>query len=105
MVRWFHSPSRNIECEVAAADPRGTYAHCQTIKPPRSVTLTANGHVRICRGVGCLGNGPTGAFTLRYGQTTKVGPIRCTSRQEGIRCVIMPSGHGFLISREKIAQF
>lgn len=105
VVRWFHSPSGNIECEVAAADPRGTYADCQTVKPPRSVKLTADGRVQVCRGVRCLGNGPTNAFTLRYGQAIRVGPFRCTSRKDGIRCVVIRSGHGFFISRERVTRF
>jgi hypothetical protein len=104
VVRWFHSPSGNIECEVAA-DPRGSYAYCQTFKPPRSAKLSAAGHVRVCVGVRCVGNGPLNAFTLRYGKTVRVGPFRCTSGRSGMGCVVTRSGHGFLISRERVARF
>jgi hypothetical protein len=104
-VRWFYSPSGNIGCEVAAADPRGTYAHCQTVNPPRSVVLKANGHSRICRGTSCLGNGPENAFKLGYGHSVRVGPFSCTSRTDGMRCVVTRTGHGFLLSRQSLKLF
>jgi hypothetical protein len=64
-VRWFHSPTRNIQCEVSSGRPRGTYAYCQTFRRPRSVTLRATGRMTTCTGNRCLGNGPENAFTLR----------------------------------------
>lgn len=105
VVRWFHSPSGNIQCEVASAAPRGTYAYCQTFEPPRSARLTANGRVQICRGERCIGNGPENAFTLRYGTGVRVGPFRCTSRRIGMRCVVVRTGRGFFISRERLTRF
>jgi len=102
-VRWFHSPSRNIECEVAWHDSRGTYAYCQTDAPPRSVTLHANGTLKTCTGGRCIGNGPEGAFTLAYGTSTSVGEFRCTSLRAGMRCVV-PSGRGFLLARAGITR-
>jgi hypothetical protein len=56
----------------------------------------------VCRGVGCLGNGPENAFTLRYGRSVRVGPFRCTSRRDGMLCVVVRSGHGFLINRDRV---
>jgi uncharacterized protein DUF6636 len=104
-VRWFHSPSGNIECEVAGADARGTYAYCQTFTPMRSVKLSGDGTMRVCSGVRCLGNGPENATTLDYGGSIRVGPFRCVSRASGIRCVIVRSGHGFVISRQGLTGF
>jgi hypothetical protein len=98
-VRWFHSPSGNIECEV-----RSAYAYCQTWKPPRSVELRVSGRLRRCSGVRCLGNGPTNATTLRYGRSLVVGPFRCTSLTIGMRCLVRSTGHGFLLSRAGIAR-
>ena len=97
-VRWFHSPSGNIECEVRTA-----YAFCQTGTPARSVELRANGRLRRCGGVRCLGNGPTNATTLGYGRSLDVGPFRCTSLTTGMRCVARRTGHGFLLSRAGVA--
>src|SRR5215213_9501208 len=104
-VRWFHSPTRNIECEVAAADRLGTYALCQTVRKPKSVTLRESGRMRVCTGNACLGNGPENAFTLRYGRSVSVGPFRCTSLVNGMRCVVAGSGHGFRISRDQLVRF
>jgi hypothetical protein len=98
LVRFFHSPSGNIQCEVASKDPRGTYAYCQTFKAPRSVQLFATGRLKTCTGMKCLGDGPENAFTLAYGRSTTVGPFRCTSLTTGMRCTL-PSGHGFLLGR------
>jgi hypothetical protein len=101
-VRWFHSPTGNIQCQVSAHDTRGTAAYCQTFKPGRSVTLSASGALKTCHGAGCLGNGPEDAFTLKYGRSVTVGPFRCTSLQSGMRCVVKASGRGFLLSRKGV---
>jgi hypothetical protein len=99
-VRWFHSPSGNIQCELVAGEPRGTYAFCQTFRRPRSVTLRRSGAMRVCNGTGCLGNGPENAFTLRYGRSVRVGPFVCTSLRQGMRCLVARTRHGFILSRE-----
>jgi len=98
-VRWFHSPSGNIECEV-----RSTYAFCQTWKPARSVELRAGARLERCSGVRCLGNGPSNATTLGYGRSVVVGPFRCTSLTTGMRCLVRSTGHGFLLSRAGVAR-
>jgi len=102
-VSWFHSPSGNIQCEVASKDSRGNYAYCQTFNPAASVKLGVKGHSKLCRGAGCVGDGPPNAFTLRYGHSVHVGPFTCTSRTDGMRCTV--GGHGFLISRRGISRF
>jgi hypothetical protein len=99
-VRWFHSPSGNIQCEVASGRLKlGTYAFCATRKPARCVRLTGKGQLSVHRGLSCEGDGPENATTLAYGSSLRTGPFRCTSRQTGMRCVIVVTGHGFLISR------
>jgi hypothetical protein len=105
-VRWFHSPSRNIECEVASHDFRGTYADCQTFKPLQIARLGANGHTSICANRACpVGNGPENATTLAYGHSLRVGIFRCTSSVAGVRCMVIASGHGFRIAREGVTTF
>jgi hypothetical protein len=104
-VRWFHSPTGNIECEVAANDTRGTYAYCQTFQPVESVKLNAAGHSKACTGGSCVGDGPENAFTLHYGDAVRVGPFRCTSRTSGMTCRVVGKGHGFVISRSGIRRF
>jgi len=104
-ARWFHSPSRNVSCELSVARPEiGTTAFCATRRPPRCVTLEADGTTRAPRN--CLiGNPPETAFTLRYGRSVRLGPFRCTSRRVGMRCVVPGNGHGFVISRRRLTRF
>jgi hypothetical protein len=105
-VRWFHSPSGNISCEAGANRLRlGTYAFCATVTPARCVRLTGNGQMRVQRGLPCQGNAPETSITLAYGKSVRVGPFRCTSRRDGMRCVLVVTGHGFLISRERVKRF
>ncbi len=104
-VRSFHSPSRNIECQLDDHYAGHTLAYCETFVPERSARLRANGRTRFCHGERCLSNGPTNAFTLRYGHSVRVGPFRCSSSRRGMRCVVMRSGHGFFISRERLTRF
>lgn len=104
-VSFFHSPSGNIQCEVAANDSRGTYAYCQTFEPVQSVKLNAKGKSKVCRGATCVGDGPQDAFTLGYGKAVKVGGFRCTSRESGITCRVIGKGRGFKISRSGITRF
>ena len=109
----FRSPSGNIECELfyneATSDhgPRLTQAFCETGSPPntgsppRSVTMTASGHLRICSGMSCIGNPGVDVPVLAYGHRTTLGPFRCLSSRTGVRCRVR-TGRGFLISRSGI---
>ena len=101
--RWFHSPSRNIQCELDWQRGAGIpdQAYCQTFEPLRSVHMTWTGSLRVCTGQRCVGDGPENAFTLRYGHATQLGPFRCLSLTAGMRCTV-PSGRGFLLSRSGV---
>ena len=106
VVRWFHSPSGNIECEIASADARGTYAYCQTFTPLQTATLERDGHTKVCSRRACaVGNGPEGAPALAYGRSVRVGIFRCSSALTGMRCVVVSSGHGFTIARQGVKTF
>jgi hypothetical protein len=106
VVKWFHSPSGNIGCEVASSDVRGTYAYCQTFTPLQTATLRRNGHTTVCsRGACPVGNGPVGEPTLAYGRSIRVGIFECSSAVTGVRCVVAGSGHGFAIARQGIKTF
>ena len=103
----FYSPSRNIGCELQAfrQAPEHSHAFCVTSEPPRCVTLKANGSMRVRRGKLCIGNPPENTFMLKYGRSVRGGPFRCTSRRDGMRCIVISTGHGFLISRERLTRF
>jgi hypothetical protein len=105
-VRWFHSPSGNIQCEVASHDARGTYAYCQTFEPRQTAKLTADGRTSVCVGPTCsIGDGPEDATVLPHGQSIGVGIFRCTSAVNGIRCIVIASGRGFRIARRGVVRF
>lgn len=104
-VRWFHSPSKNIECQVSSSAAQGTAAYCQSFSPARSATLRRNGRTHVCRGMKCLGNGPENAFTLHYGDSVRVGPFCCKSLRRGMRCKVVKSGRGFLINTQGVHRF
>jgi hypothetical protein len=95
VVKWFHTPGFNIQCEVASKDSRGTYAYCQSGKPPRSAQMRLDGSVKICQGGLCIGDGPENAATLPTGQSVAVGPFRCRSGGTSMRCTA--GAHGFVI--------
>jgi hypothetical protein len=94
----FVSPSRNIACEVDFQFPHiGAAAFCQTLAPPRSVTITATGAIDECSGVSCVGHPAKNTPVLMYMGSTATGPFLCASRFDGVAC--SAAGRAFLISR------
>jgi hypothetical protein len=100
---FFFAPGVTTSCELDLAMPRvGTSAYCQTYPHAESVVLHANGKLTVCHGIKCIGNPPDGVPTLTYGAWLDNGPIRCTSLESGVRCVVRKTGKGFLISPASI---
>jgi len=92
----FFSPTKNISCEIDdTTSLRQVY--CQTISPPRSVTMTVDGSLDQCTGQQCLGNAGENTPTLPYGSATGTGPFRCVSTSAGVTCTVT-SGKGFEIA-------
>jgi hypothetical protein len=80
-------------------------ASCDLDWDPQSLAL---GHGRVsvgsCRGdIGPLCIDPADpCFTLRYGRSVDIGPIRCTSATAGVTCRYRSGRRvGFLIARER----
>jgi hypothetical protein len=93
----FLSPSANISCQLTYKAPGQTdAAYCQTMTPPRSVTMATDGSYKTCTGVKCIGNPGTDTPTLAYGQATGIGPFLCLSASSGVTCTV--SGQGFKIA-------
>jgi hypothetical protein len=63
-VRFFHSPSGNIECQVSAHDRVGTAAYCQTFTPARSVTVGPFRCTSRKRGMRCVVRSTGDGFEL-----------------------------------------
>lgn len=112
----FQSPSRNIGCALVKFEGpwfvRCDIAHHSwpTPRKPRSceldygqgVELSATGSSSfVCAGDTTLGAGRS----LRYGRSVSRGPLRCTSRRTGMRCVSRRSHHGFALSRQSVHRF
>jgi len=102
--RYFYSPSRNIFCVMGDSNQfRG--AHCSTFKPVRTAELDAAGRVQIvrchgssCKDCGCREEAPI----LHYGRQITVGRFRCLSLTSAMKCTVLKTGAGFLISRSAI---
>jgi serine/threonine-protein kinase len=104
-VKFFHSPSNNIQCEIDYRRGSGTTdsVYCLSIDPPRNATMSSSGVLTsVCTaGDSCLSNPPQGEPTLPYGHTTGIGPFTCLSEYEGMRCTVT-SGRGFTMSKSGI---
>lgn len=100
----FLSPSRNISCEIDwHVTGLPSTAYCQTVAPPRSVTISPLGSVKTCSGVRCIGNPADNAEVLGYLTSTSVGAFVCTSRIDGVACGA--AGRAFLIARSGITSY
>jgi len=103
ITQTFYSPSKNITCSLGdSSDYRG--ASCMSFKARQSVKLKADGSLKICRGLHCLGCGcaPEGIPTLAYGRQITAGRFRCLSRRSGVICTVIRSGKGFMIDSQKV---
>lgn len=87
----FASPDHNIGCGLST-----DFADCQTQSPPATVRMDTSGKLKQCSGQECLGD-VGNAVTLAYGNSTGVGPFKCTSATTGITCTVS-GGSGFEIS-------
>ena len=119
----FRSPSGNINC-IGQAAYAGTPAFAQCLvkkatwprRRPRPASCDldwdaqtlAVGSRRVsvgsCRGdIGPLCINPADpCFTLAYGRSVDIGPIRCTSAPSGVTCRYRATPRvGFLIARER----
>jgi hypothetical protein len=98
----FYSPSHNLSREMADRDARGSYVYCQSVKAPKSVRMTVDGGLKICRGTRCLGNPAQNTPALGYGRKITIRRFGCLSQRNGIRCTVIRSGKGFLIRRSGV---
>lgn len=103
--RAFYSPSGGIQCGMGdARGYRGVDCHSHTQGRPliyHAVKMDARGRLKTCNGsaarcrIGDIGDNPR----LGYGRQITVGRFRCLSLKIGVRCTVIRSGKGFLISR------
>jgi hypothetical protein len=108
-ARAFYTPgSHGANCEIDAFVRIKSSTWC-VVEPPTvpaqkalGVTLTRSGHLKICRGLRCVGNASNHEPKLRYGHSVSFGAFRCTSLKRGVRCVVTKLGHGFLLGAHRV---
>lgn len=109
---YFHSPSGNIGCGLAAYGARCDIANHSWKAPPKpkscrgdwghGLTIGKSDKGRFfCASDSVLGIGNA----LAYGKVIKRGNFKCVSREDGIRCVNTRTKHGFKISIEHANRF
>ncbi|MEA2666647.1 MAG: hypothetical protein QOI11_3591 [Candidatus Eremiobacteraeota bacterium] len=106
-LRFFHSPSGNIDCFVASDSARCDIRVRSFAAPkrPARCDLEWGSSLSVAKtsrrgGFACVGDTTRDprARALAYGHSIAAGSLRCTSRTDGVRCVNR-RGHGFLVGR------
>jgi hypothetical protein len=108
----FFSPSENIACFLRETGARCDIAMREWVPPPKPSNCTLDwGYA-----VSVAGNSP-GQFrcasdtaghapaVLAYGSVARRGPFECRSREAGMECVNLDTGHGFEVSRGEYRLF
>jgi hypothetical protein len=114
---FFNAPAGlGVQCGISdQPGPNGVGITCQSVKVrPRlyqqKARMNGKGRVSICRdrslGNRCnLGNsGEDPVPTYKYGADVTVGRFRCRVLKSGVRCVLIKTGKGFVISRSRAAR-
>lgn len=91
-------PKEFIGCEMHVYTPQPSGVQCFVVSPGEGtlVTMGESGTAKVCHGA-CVGN-PEGYADLGYGHTLTLGPFRCSSQKVAVRCVVIESGRGFVLT-------
>ena len=110
-MRAFRSPTGNIVCRLDERSARCDIADFSYDPPARpegcgkgwggTLLVTGEGSEFTCRVADLAGRSPE----LKYGRSTVVGDVGCTSATTGVTCVHLDSNHGFTVSRERSGTF
>jgi hypothetical protein len=106
----FYSPLRPgiIGCELSDPSSLGYNVFCQLdpVNSPRLTTLivkmSAAGRLTLCKKNCPIGDLGEGTRVLGYGKQATIGRFRCLSLRTGVRCIVIRSGKGFLISSKGV---
>src|SRR3954453_5889973 len=105
-------PARRLWCEMADTNqfqsvtcqfgyPGQRHAYRAVLKTTGTVTLCREGKHRRC--VFCIcdeGRSPT----LAFGQHMDIARFRCASLPSGLRCTVIGSGKGFLVTPRRVSR-
>jgi hypothetical protein len=108
----FRTPSRDIYCAMVEGIARCDIRERDWSPPPKPADCELDwGQGISVKRTGAAGFVCTGdttynpdASVLAYGKVSKVGPLRCASRKEGVTCT-NAEGRGFFISRNRYRLF
>ena len=119
----FNSPSLNLHCGILDFGASGGYWGCQADQHTWTFASSAPGDPCYQSEINCGGGieaalgGPVGVLeagdlqfpggdpsdyptkVLAYGKSVTFDGITCASESEGVTCIEVASGHGFLISK------
>jgi hypothetical protein len=96
-----HAASIEFLVSVGSCDMSSTEVFCNTNDndPGISATLNRRGHVKLCRGVMCIGDAGEGDPVLRPGHSRRVGRFRCTAHTHSVTCKVIRTGKGFRMGK------
>jgi hypothetical protein len=103
----FFAP-RVLDVECAIYSPSETICISERPGYAQKATLSANGEVVLCtahpsaRGGSCEGNAGEHTPTLGYGRQIRRGRFRCQVLHTGVKCTVVSTGKGFIMSRNKV---
>ena len=111
--KFFQTPSGNIACAMGGGAVRCDILEHSWSPPPKpsSCDVDWGNGVQVGRrdpaSFVCAGDtvfSPNNRV-LEYGEKTFKNRFSCASKQKGVRCKNHKSGHGFLLSRDKVKLF
>lgn len=110
----FVTPTGNIRCSIASG-PEGDGVRCdigdkQWESPPAPEDCEFDWGSSLSldeeqSGFACVSDAIDDGERLPYGATATLGSAECTSRETGVRCEHVGSGHGFELSRARYSLF
>jgi hypothetical protein len=100
----FKSPSGNITCVISIGGGQPTFAQCEVRSRAVGYYLPRRGRVSTYD-VAAHDDLAHRRFVLGYGRSIRRGAFRCRSRERGMTCRSLASGHGFTVSREGARRF
>jgi hypothetical protein len=90
---------------VGSCEMSTTLVFCDTSSNPGfSARLNRRGHVKICRGIMCLGDPGENDPLLKPGHSRRVGRFRCTAHTHSVTCKVIRTGKGFRMSAKRVVR-
>jgi hypothetical protein len=92
--------ARNVgSCEMGTT---GVLCITFGFHPGASARLNRRGHVKLCRGIKCLGDPGEGTPTLKPGHSKRIGRFRCTVHTKSVTCRVIRTGKGFRMTLNNV---